>query len=961
MMQDDIPLYNSRIIKNYFEYLEKNYPELSKEEILSYGEMNNYEVEDPGHWFNQRQIDRFQDILMFKTGNPAIPREVGRYLASSEGLGPVKQHMLGLMNPMSVYMLMGKNYTMMSRGAEMGTRKLGPTTVEIVSTPKPGVKERKFQCENRLGSFESLAKLFTKGFAQIEHPSCFHNGDENCRYIITWEKTLSLLWKRIRNYSVLSSVIACGAAYFLTSQSIWGMVTVGLIFVNMTLSFIYHHLEKRELIKTIETQGNAAEDLSEEMNIRHDNAMLIQEIGQATSTILNTGELINKVVAIMEKRLDFDRGMIMLANGSKTQLAYISGYGYSQDQQDLLKQTTFHLDKPGSRGVFVLTFKEQKSFIINDISEIKDDLSKRSLEFAEQMGVQALICLPIIYEREALGVLAVDNVESKRPITQSDKSLLTGVASQTAVSIVNAQSFQKLSDSEKKYRDLVENANSIILRRDIKGKITFFNEYAQKLFGFREEEIIGENIVGTILPDSGPIRHQIENLNTSLRLFPDLPQVSEDKNILRDKKHVWIAWTYKPIFNEDNEIREILCIGNDITELKSTEQEKKDLENRLIRAQKMEALGTLAGGVAHDLNNILSGIVSYPELLLMGLSDDSPLKKPVLTIQKSGERAAAIVQDLLTLARRGVVSKEVINLNTIINEYLTSPEHIRLAENHPEVNIIARLDGDVLNIQGSPVHLSKTVMNLVSNAAEAMTTGGTMTISTENRYVDWPIGGYDQVEKGDYVTLKVIDEGIGISKTDLERIFEPFYSKKVMGKSGTGLGMAVVWGSVKDHDGYIDVDSIEDKGTTFTLYFPVSRKEIESEQLSISPESYRGRGESILIIDDAPEQQEIASKMLEKLGYKVNAVSGGEEAIEYIKSNSTDLLVLDMIMQPGIDGYETFKRIRKINPIQKAIITSGFSETNRVKAAQNLGAGAYIKKPYLFDKIGKAIRNELDR
>lgn len=252
-------------------------------------------------------------------------------------------------------------------------------------------------------------------------------------------------------------------------------------------------------------------------------------------------------------------------------------------------------------------------------------------------------------------------------------------------------------------------------------------------------------------------------------------------------------------------------------------------------------------------------------------------------------------------------------------------------------------------------------MNLVSNAAEAMTTGGTMTISTENRYVDWPIGGYDQVEKGDYVTLKVIDEGIGISKTDLERIFEPFYSKKVMGKSGTGLGMAVVWGSVKDHDGYIDVDSIEDKGTTFTLYFPVSRKEIESEQLSISPESYRGRGESILIIDDAPEQQEIASKMLEKLGYKVNAVSGGEEAIEYIKSNSTDLLVLDMIMQPGIDGYETFKRIRKINPIQKAIITSGFSETNRVKAAQNLGAGAYIKKPYLFDKIGKAIRNELDR
>ena len=375
----------------------------------------------------------------------------------------------------------------------------------------------------------------------------------------------------------------------------------------------------------------------------------------------------------------------------------------------------------------------------------------------------------------------------------------------------------------------------------------------------------------------------------------------------------------------------------------------------------MEALGTLAGGVAHDLNNILSGIVSYPELLLMGLPDGSPLKKSVLTIQKSGERAAAIVQDLLTLARRGVVSKKVINLNTIINEYLTSPEHIRLAESHPEVKIITRLDGDALNIQGSPVHLSKTVMNLVSNAAEAMLKGGTMTISTENRYVDWPLGGYDQVEKGDYVTLKVSDEGIGISKTDLERIFEPFYSKKVMGKSGTGLGMAVVWGTVKDHKGYIDVDSIEEKGTTFTLYFPVSRKEIEAEQLFISPESYRGRGESILIIDDAPEQQEIASKILEMLGYRVSSVSSGEEAIEYLKTHAVDLLLLDMIMEPGIDGYETYKRILEIHPEQKTVIASGFSETERVKAAQKLGAGSYIKKPYLLNKIAKAIRNELDR
>ena len=182
-----------------------------------------------------------------------------------------------------------------------------------------------------------------------------------------------------------------------------------------------------------------------------------------------------------------------------------------------------------------------------------------------------------------------------------------------------------------------------------------------------------------------------------------------------------------------------------------------------------------------------------------------------------------------------------------------------------------------------------------------------------------------------------------------------------MGRSGTGLGLAVVWGTVKDHHGYIDVQSEEGKGSIFTLYFPVTRKELTKDQETVSSETYLGQGETILVVDDVKEQRELAMSMLTRLGYRVDAVSSGEEAVEYLKTNRVDLIVLDMIMDPGIDGLETYRRILEIHPRQKAIIVSGFSETDRVRKAQELGAGAYVRKPYLLEKIGLAIRQELDR
>jgi PAS domain S-box-containing protein len=402
-------------------------------------------------------------------------------------------------------------------------------------------------------------------------------------------------------------------------------------------------------------------------------------------------------------------------------------------------------------------------------------------------------------------------------------------------------------------------------------------------------------------------------------------------------------------------------VGIDITERKRAEEEKRSLEERLQRAEKMEALGQLAGGVAHDLNNVLGILTGHSELLLMEIPEGSRSKGHVEKILQSTEKGAAIIQDLLNLARRGVTVSAVINLNSVVSSFLKTPVFEKMKDYHPHVTFRTECDKNLLNIKGSPVHLEKTLMNLVSNAAESISGKGEVTIRTESRYLDKAIRGYDEVKEGDYTVLTVSDTGMGIPAENREKIFEPFYTKKTMGRSGTGLGLAIVWGTVKDHNGYIDVQTKVGEGTTFTLYFPGTREELIAPQQKVPIEQYMGKGESVLVVDDIADQRDIASRLLTRLGYEVHLVSSGMDAVEYLKGNKADILVLDMIMAPGIDGLETYQRILEINPKQKAILVSGFSETERVRKAQEIGAGAYVKKPYIMEKIGVAIRDELNR
>ncbi|MBN2790724.1 MAG: response regulator [Candidatus Delongbacteria bacterium] len=399
-------------------------------------------------------------------------------------------------------------------------------------------------------------------------------------------------------------------------------------------------------------------------------------------------------------------------------------------------------------------------------------------------------------------------------------------------------------------------------------------------------------------------------------------------------------------------------LNKEIIEREHAEKALRENEEKLARARKMESLGLLAGGVAHDLNNVLSGVVSYPELLLMKLPKDHEMRKHLELIHKSGLNASAIVNDLITIGRGIAIAKVPLNLNNVIENYLDSSEFKRIKQLHSMVSVNTSLNEDLMNINGSEIHLRKVVMNLLLNAIESIEGDGKVFISTMNCYLDKPLRAYDNINIGEYVILTVADNGPGIPAVDLDRIFEPFYTKKLMGRSGTGLGLSIVWNVVQDLKGYIDIQSTSG-GTSFDLYFPVCRKDIIEGDKIFNIDDYKGNGESILIIDDMENQREITSHILEAFDYKVHSVPSGEDAIEYLKENSVDLLILDMIMEKGMNGRETYEEIIKIHPVQKAVIVSGYAETEEVKKAQDLGAGRFVKKPLSLENIGQAVKEEL--
>lgn len=436
----DTPLYNSRITDTYIKLIKNKYSFVNISELLEYARMSPYEVADQGHWFTQEQVDLFHERLLKLTGNENIAREAGRYAASPDAIGMMRQYFLGLVGPARAYEMIGKatnnNFV---RSSVYASRRLSANKVEITVTPRPGTKEQPFQCQNRIGFFEAVAAAFHVKLPRIEHPECMFQGGQVCRYIVSWEKSSHSLLGYIRNYSALAMVLGTAVSLGVDPRGALTVVLPATAFVVMFLTLLAQRAEMKALLAGQTNLKDLSDNLFRQLEINYNNALVTNEIGQVISKQTRLEDILANVVQVLEKRLEYSRGLILLANQDKTKLVFHAGFGYFDEQLNFLSKTTFHLDRPEAKGVFVVSYREQRPFLVGDIREIGGTLSGKSQNFARQLLSQTFICAPIVCEGESLGIIAVDNLKSKRPLVQSDVTLLMGIAPVIGIAIHNAR------------------------------------------------------------------------------------------------------------------------------------------------------------------------------------------------------------------------------------------------------------------------------------------------------------------------------------------------------------------------------------------------------------------------------------------------------------------------------------------------------------------------------------------
>lgn len=461
--QNGLQLYSSRIINNYIKFLAKKYDYINIEKLLHDCQMERYEVEDEGHWFSQEQVDRFYEQARKLTGNPAIAREAGRYASSPDNLGIFRQYALGLMNPGAVYAALGRVASNFTRSSNFEIKKVHSNKVTITVVPKEGIREKPYQCESRTGYIEAISLAFNHRLPKVEHTECMFQDGKVCRYEVSWRESKSIFWRKIRNVSAALVTGFCGLSFFAFPS--YEVITLlsSCVFVLLVLTFYTEQIHKEEVNAVLKIVRESNDQLIDQINVNYNNALLVNEVGKALSKQVKLDRILSNVIEVLSEGLDYDRGMIMLVDDERKHVGFAAGFGYAEEQLEVLRSVRFGLKNPASKGVFVESIREQKPFLINDVDDILNRLSPRSIEFVKKLGTKSFICCPIVYEKESIGILAVDNTRTKRPLLQSDMSLLMGIAPEIGISIRNAL---LIESKEQQFKSIVKVLAASIDARD---------------------------------------------------------------------------------------------------------------------------------------------------------------------------------------------------------------------------------------------------------------------------------------------------------------------------------------------------------------------------------------------------------------------------------------------------------------------------------------------------------------
>ena len=955
-MDIQTPIYSSRIIRNYLDYIQKYYPDEDVKTLLKNAGLSPYEVNDASHWFSQSQINTFHATMDLMISDSDISRKTGRFVAVSESLSLLRQYAMGFIKPQTAYRAMERLFPKFSRGHVVKTEQLQSNKIEVTVWTKPGVAEMPFQCQNRIGSFEGLAKLFTTNWAKVDHPECLHDGAGCCRYIITWEKLRAHTWKRISAFLFIASLLITGlAAFHLTA---FAGVIVALAGILMALlPYTYSaYLEKNELTDQIEAQGDAAQAQLDSLTIRSKNAALLQDLGRITSSALKRDKLIVDSLKSLQTHLDFDSGFVVEACHHGSSLAYIDGYGFDH----VAISMTDKLNSTSRMREFLLEALQAKTpLVINATDKTKKESDSTQFNLARALGLVSSICLPLIYEHEHFGLLVL-GYKTNRSITKIDLNFLEGISFQIATSLATVRSFGELQKSEERYRLLADNVRDVIWVMSIDTqRVIYISPSIEDLMGYTPDEVKNLQLKDFMTSESFELAETaiMEELDQDNQtgLDPNRMRTIELQQTHKNGKLIWTEITAS--FLRDAQGRPVSILGTtrDISERKRSELEKKDLEARLRQSQKMEAVGTLAGGIAHDFNNILAAIMGYAEMAQFDIRKESPAYASLEQILKASYRAKGMVEQILAFSRQSDFERKPIKVNQIIIEVLkllraSLPSTIEIRNSLPNEEIVIIADS---------TQFHQMLMNLCTNAHHSMAEdGGTLTIDLSTEKLQDEVATiHSDLAPGTYMKLNVSDTGRGIDAAIMERIFDPYFTTKSHGQ-GTGMGLSVVHGIVKGLGGAITAQSSVGLGSQFTVYVPrVDMRFDEKEAPSI--QTING-SERILFVDDEEALVDIATQMLERLGYSVDAYLSPTDALKSFKlrPDAFDVVITDMTM-PQMTGDLLAQELLQIRSDIPIILCTGYSERLTEEKIKELGIKGYLMKPFAIDSLGQTLREAL--
>jgi PAS domain S-box-containing protein len=690
-----------------------------------------------------------------------------------------------------------------------------------------------------------------------------------------------------------------------------------------------------------ETQDLFISEISElQQQLANEKAITV-EISRIIGSTLRIEEVYERFAHEAKKLIPFDRIAVNIIHAQDRTFthAYVSGFDVPERRVrkvvPLAGSGTEEVMRTGS------TLTLQGPTLENGIRQFPGLLP------GYRAGLRSMVLVPLISQDQVIGVLNWGSTQSD-VYTKTDIKLAENIGAQIAGAIANAELFaavrrgeEALRASEEKYRTLVENATeAIFIIQD--EKIKFSNCQTISLSGYSAEELTKISFTGLIHPDD---REAVLDWYRRRVQGEKIPAIQTYRILTKSGEELWVQFNSVPIIWEGRPAT--LNFARDMT------REKK-LEAQFQIAQKMEAIGSLAGGIAHDFNNLLMGIQGHVSLLLFDLDPGHPYYESLKKIEGQVKNGANLSSQLLAFARRGKYEVKPSDVNKIIQQTSSMFERTRR-----EIHIHRKFQEGIWTIEVDRGQIEQVLMNLYVNAWQAMPEGGNLYLESRNVTLDRDHIKSFSAEPGNYVRIAVRDTGTGMDQKTRQRIFDPFFTTKEMGR-GTGLGLASVYGIIKNHGGFIDVYSEIGEGTTFNIYLPVLDQKIPEEK-RLSSEILSGK-EIVLLVDDEEIIAEIMEKALTLAGYRVLLARGGEEAIEVYKKNQNDidLVVLDMIM-PGMNGGKVFNRLREINPGVKVILSSGYSIDGEASQIMARGCNGFIQKPFGIKELSQKIREVLDK